>query len=181
MAEYTSRFEDAKEDLGYTTEAEAEKINESVAKRENVLAKKEEKRKQIEENSLSYLLMKGIAKFDFILDPLIGLIPGVGDTISAFLGFPAVCVALFQVKSPALAIVVLRNIFIDWALGLIPVVGDVIDIFNMAHKRNAKLIVDYVNDEEVAEKVRQQAAISVFIIVALITGVVFAFKKLLAD
>ena len=51
----------------------------------------------------------------------------------------------------------------------------------MAHKRNAKLIVDYVNDEEVAEKVRQQAAISVFIIVALITGVVFAFKKLLAD
>jgi hypothetical protein len=79
-------------------------------------------------------------KFKFGLDPLIGLIPGLGDlssfTISAILVFT---MAKHGVSRKILILMSL-NIIADAILGSIPLLGNVFDFFYKANTRNINLL-----------------------------------------
>jgi hypothetical protein len=82
-------------------------------------------------------------RLTFGLDPIIGLIPGLGDLTTPF--FAAVLL-LHAVRLRIPKVVQLRmliNAIIDLAVGLIPVVGDFFDFGLKANVRNLALLERY--------------------------------------
>lgn len=73
------------------------------------------------------------------LDTLIGLIPGIGDTIglgvSSYIIIQALRLGLPKQKLPRM----IFNVLIDWAIGLIPIFGDFFDMGWRANNRNAAI------------------------------------------
>ena len=74
------------------------------------------------------------------LDTLIGLIPGIGDTIG--LGISGYIIAQAQRigASRPLIYKMVFNVFLDWLIGLVPILGDLFDWGWQANNRNARLL-----------------------------------------
>lgn len=77
----------------------------------------------------------------FGLDPIIGLLPIAGDTITLLIG----AAMLLEVRRLRLGwgvgTRVCVNLVIDWLVGLVPGLDLVFDTMFKAHKRNADLII----------------------------------------
>ncbi len=74
------------------------------------------------------------------LDPLIGLIPGIGDLISNGIGSSLLFLAT---KAGVPRIVILRmslNIVINMIVGAIPIIGDLFSIWFKSNLQNAQLL-----------------------------------------
>ena len=77
--------------------------------------------------------------FRFGLDPVIGLIPWVGDLVT-FVISALIIKSLVDAGLPrSLITKMVVNIVIDLAVGAIPLVGDVWDFFFQANRKNLKL------------------------------------------
>jgi hypothetical protein len=80
------------------------------------------------------------------LDPVIGLIPVVGDLVSAAVGFWLIAEATrFKIPTVVLARMVL-NTLVDLAVGAIPFLGDLFDVVSRSNKRNLELFRRYATD-----------------------------------
>jgi hypothetical protein len=81
-----------------------------------------------------------IAGFRFGLDPVVGLVPGIGDTVTAI----AALYPLYVAQKHGLGKVVLTrmalNVSVDWLAGLVPVVGDLVDAGFKANLANVDLL-----------------------------------------
>lgn len=76
----------------------------------------------------------------FGLDPLIGLIPGLGDLIGGIASF-VIIFAAWQRGLPRVTISrMLANNAIDTLLGTVPFVGDVFDVAWKANRKNLNLL-----------------------------------------
>ena len=178
MEEFQSgRRRQAQEDLGLTSQEEQMDIERSIRKEEQRKAEKEMRRMEIEMSS-SYRMVQGIAKFmdKYLLDPIIGFfVPGIGDILSSVLVLPFIHVSLFKIKSVPLTLAVIYNVLIDVLIGLIPFyIGDIIDVFNRAYLKNARLITGFVEDDkEVISEVNRKAAWMGFMILVLCVLIYF--------
>jgi len=78
------------------------------------------------------------------LDSVIGLVPGVGDAISAALASYIIWEAR-QLGLPRWKIArMIGNVAVDTAIGAIPLAGDVFDVFFKANERNLRIIHDHL-------------------------------------
>lgn len=78
------------------------------------------------------------------LDGLLGLIFGVGDTATFLLGGYVLYEAR-QLGAPrSLLARMLGNLLVDYAVGLVPLVGDLADFRIKAHRRNARLLREWL-------------------------------------
>jgi hypothetical protein len=78
------------------------------------------------------------------LDGIIGLVPGVGDLLSAGVSV-LVVVRAAQFKLPRIVLVrMLANLALDLGIGAIPVVGDAFDLWFKASTRNLDLMRRYL-------------------------------------
>jgi hypothetical protein len=83
-------------------------------------------------------------KLRFGLDPILGLIPGVGDLATAVLGAYGVIVAR-QLGAPKhVQVRMLLNLGIDALAGSVPVLGDLFDFGFKAHVRNRVLLEKWI-------------------------------------
>jgi hypothetical protein len=80
----------------------------------------------------------------FGLDGLIGLIPGVGDTVSTALGAFIVAEAVKLEVPPGKLARMIGNLAVDGVLGSVPVVGDVFDFAFKAHRKNVAIVLDHL-------------------------------------
>lgn len=80
------------------------------------------------------------------LDPLIGLIPGVGDVIGAGFGLYIVSIAARRGLSKAVIARMLLHLAFDMVVGAIPVVGDVADFVYKANQKNLELLEDRIDE-----------------------------------
>ena len=78
--------------------------------------------------------------FRFGLDPLIGLVPGVGDAASAIVALYIVLEAWRLGASRGTLARMLLNVSLDFGVGVIPVVGDVADFVFKSNRRNLDLL-----------------------------------------
>ena len=86
------------------------------------------------------------------LDPILGLIPGGGDTISAGLsGYIIIEAALMGLPREALIRMVM-NILIDTVVGSMPVLGDIFDVFSKANLRNMQIVESHARSPEPSAK-----------------------------
>ncbi len=74
------------------------------------------------------------------LDPLIGLLPGIGDAIASLLGTAMLAMAS-QLQVPKIVMARMSlNIVLNGVIGTIPVVGDFFSIWFRSNARNAELL-----------------------------------------
>lgn len=80
------------------------------------------------------------------LDPLLGLLPGIGDVVGAIFSGWMVITAARMGAAPATIIRMLLNLALDALLGAVPVLGDLFDVFFKANRRNLRIVQDQVAD-----------------------------------
>lgn len=74
------------------------------------------------------------------LDGLIGLLPGVGDLVSAGIALHIVYEGRKIAPGHVYAAVMLANVVIDALIGVVPAVGDIFDFAFRANLRNIAII-----------------------------------------
>lgn len=95
-------------------------------------------------NVLDQLFRVPGTRWRFGLDPIIGLIPGIGDIATATVGAYGLVVA-FQCGVPAsIQIRMLLNLLVDAAVGAIPLAGDLFDFVFKANVRNERLLLGWL-------------------------------------
>ncbi|WP_244437488.1 DUF4112 domain-containing protein [Roseivivax isoporae] len=73
-------------------------------------------------------------------DSIVGLVPGVGDTLAAL---PAAYIlhSAYRMGVPTPTLVQMgANVGIDWLIGLVPLVGDLFDVGFKSNSKNAALL-----------------------------------------
>jgi hypothetical protein len=74
------------------------------------------------------------------LDPLLGLIPGIGDVIANLIGTVILGIATrLQIPRIVLARMSL-NLLLNGTVGAVPIVGDLFSVWFRSHARNAALL-----------------------------------------
>lgn len=143
--------------------------------------------KQIEvKDSKSFKVVKKIADLmdNWYIDPILGVIPNVGDLVTPVFSLPFLYLSIFKVKSVALTLAMIYNILIDCALGMLPFwIGNILDFFNKSYKENYRLIVGYVEkDRNVIRAVNRKVTYLISMIVlliAVIIGLIILIGKLI--
>lgn len=100
----------------------------------------------------------------FGLDPLIGLIPVLGDLVTVCFSLYILLNAFLLGCSYAVFLRMLLNIAIDFIVELIPVLGQVFDFFWKANTKNLQLLDLHMNSPEKAHRHSLWALFSVFFI-----------------
>jgi hypothetical protein len=90
---------------------------------------------------LAHLMDDGISigRFSIGLDPLLGLVPGIGDLIGAVIAM-VIVVRAVQAGTPRIAVArMMTNIAIDTLVGSIPIVGDAFDFAWKSNTMNLRI------------------------------------------
>lgn len=139
--------------------AELTDVTKSLQQEEERKKKRELWKNEIEKSD-SYQAVKTAKTLmdDYYLDPLLGLVPVVGDILPQIFNFSFFYLAIFRIGSFALTMAILRNILLDILVGMIPFLGIVFDIFYKSYRKNFDLIVGFVNDDrEIIRDVNKKA------------------------
>jgi hypothetical protein len=84
-------------------------------------------------------------KLRFGLDPIIGLIPGLGDTSSAFVSALALIAAARRGVPKILLARMSLNILINEIVGIVPGIGDAFSFFFKSNRRNYDLLRQHID------------------------------------
>ena len=79
------------------------------------------------------------------LDALIGLVPGVGDTIGALLSTYIILEAARRGASVWTVTRMLANVGVETVIGAVPLLGDLFDVVFKANRRNLALLGDAID------------------------------------
>lgn len=101
------------------------------------------------------------------LDPILGLIPGVGDITSSLFSFYLMSSAIYYHVPKIIILRMALNVMFDYLLGLIPFVGDAVDFFVKSNRRNLNLLREYARQ-------RRQPGAGDYLFVALVIGALLA-------
>ena len=103
----------------------------------------------------------------FGVDPIVGMIPGLGDLLG---GAASAYIILEAARAGAPASVLLRmtmNVGIDTLVGAVPLVGDLFDFAWKSNSRNAELLARHV---EAPAQTRRASIALVVLLLALLAG-----------
>ena len=82
------------------------------------------------------------------LEPLLGLIPGVGDVAGLLVAAYVPVVAWRQGAPRSLIWAMINTLLIDALVGIVPILGDVFDMAYRANRRNANRLIDWLEAQE---------------------------------
>ncbi len=82
------------------------------------------------------------------LDSLVGLIPGIGDTITMAVSGYIIHRARKHGVSPMILGRMSYNVFIDWIIGIVPFVGDAFDVGWKANIKNVELLKAHLQTKQ---------------------------------
>jgi len=86
------------------------------------------------------------------LDPLLGLVPGLGDAAGALLAAWILVEAIRLGAARSTLARIASNIAVDALIGAVPVVGDVFDVIWKANLKNVALLERHATDPAAARK-----------------------------
>lgn len=82
----------------------------------------------------------GLGRFRFGFDPLLNLVPYLGNLVGAIISIMLVGIMWRNGVSGKVVILMLLNVLIDLIIGAIPIVGQVGDFFYKSNARNIRLL-----------------------------------------
>lgn len=80
------------------------------------------------------------------IDPLLGLIPGIGDAITSLMSTYIVLIAMQMRVSKWTLTRMIFNILIESVIGIIPVVGDIFDAAWKSNEKNRRLLEEGIKN-----------------------------------
>lgn len=179
----SNRRRQAVEELGLEDRKEQASINRSLLKETERKEAKLAKKLNLEDIA-DYKLLRNIARImdTYYLDPIIGLFPVVGDTITAAFALPFIYVSASKIKSFSLTLAIIYNVMLDAFVGMIPFyIGNVLDIFIKSHKKNFKLIVGFVEDDKDIIREVNRKAVKSAIGILIFIGLIYLLITLIAN
>ncbi len=102
------------------------------------------------------------------LDPLLGLLPGIGDAISSAIGGYIVMVASQMGVPRAVIGRMMANLAIDMVIGVVPLVGDMLDVAWKANVKNVRLLEQALADPQAARRSSRWVLVGVAFAVILL-------------
>ena len=94
-------------------------------------------------------------KIRFGLEPILGLIPGGGDLITAAIsGYMIYLATSFGLEKSEI-LKMIKNVAIDTAIGSVPVVGDLFDAYFKSNIRNLEILENHIAKTEVKSQVSE--------------------------
>lgn len=80
-------------------------------------------------------------------DAIIGLIPGLGDTVTLLLS-AVILIEARRIGAPkSLLLKMAGNMGLEWLIGLIPILGDMFDVYWKANIRNMDLLKQHLQQQ----------------------------------
>lgn len=130
---------------------------------------------------VSYILDNrfNIGGFRFGLDPLLNLIPYVGQFIAFGTSILLVLVMLRNGVGSKVAVKMLLNVIYDAFFGSIPIVGQVFDFFNKANQKNIILLREHYFEDK-HQGSAKKLLISIFVLLFLFCIILFYILWLLS-
>ena len=105
------------------------------------------------------------------LDPVLGLVPGLGDAVTGSVAAYAIVVARRLGAPPSVLARMAGNVVIDLVAGSVPFVGDLFDFGWKASRKNVRLVERYAARPEA---VKRSSGLVVGLLLALLVGAVVA-------
>jgi len=115
----------------------------------------------------------------FGLDPIIGLLPGIGDALGLALSLYVVVETIRLGVSKRVLFGMLRNVGLEALVGMVPVLGDVFDIGFKANLRNAALLRSYIEDRLRPAPVRASRRWLQWVLLAAFAGLILGLLLVL--
>lgn len=115
--------------------------------------------------------------FRFGLDPILNLVPVLGDISGLLLSSVILATMLKHGVSRKLAIIMALNILVDTVIGAIPLIGNIFDFYYKSNARNMRLLREHY------EEGKHQGSgwgliICIFLVLfAVLAGLVYLFVK----
>lgn len=106
------------------------------------------------------------------LDPILGLIPGGGDTVSAALSAYIIIEAALMGLPRAALVRMVVNLVLDTIVGTLPILGDIFDVFSKANLRNMQIVENYAKSPE--PSARADNGFIILLTIGLVAIVLFA-------
>lgn len=118
----------------------------------------------------------------FGIDPIVGLLPGVGDVLAGGVSlYFLIQAALLKAKASVLTRMFI-NILLDVLIGSIPVLGEVFDVYWKANLRNARILDEL---QEHPDKTTTESRLWVWLVViqfiAIVIGIMLLIGWLIAE
>ena len=111
-------------------------------------------------------------KFRFGLDPLLSLIPGIGDVISALLSAWIVAGALRHRVPMRKICLMVFNILLDMTVGEIPLLGNLFDMAFEENVINMRILMRHRNRQLPPRKLSEVAGtVAVIVLVIIVVGI----------
>ena len=110
-------------------------------------------------------------RFRFGLDPILGLVPGLGDAVAGGMGFYLLIVAFRAGAPPVVILRMFLNVGVDLLLGAVPLLGDLLDAGYKANLRNLALLERFI---EHPEATKQRSLLLLLVLGAVLVLVVGA-------
>lgn len=85
-------------------------------------------------------------RFKFGIDPIIGIIPGIGDAVTMLFSSALVLVMMKEGASGKVVVKMFGNILLDTIIGSIPIIGVIFDAWFKANNRNIRLLKEHYNE-----------------------------------
>jgi hypothetical protein len=105
-------------------------------------------------------------RYRFGLDPVFGLIPGLGDAIGGGFGAYLLVLAFRKGAPPIVMLRMFGNIAADLLLGAIPLLGDLFDAGYKANLRNLSLLERFLDRPQ--ETTRESRALFIILVTLLV-------------
>lgn len=86
--------------------------------------------------------------FRFGLDPILGLVPGLGDAASVAVSGSLIYYMARHGVSRKVIIMMLGNVALDAIFGSIPILGNIFDFFFKANQRNVQLLKRHYEEKK---------------------------------
>lgn len=96
-------------------------------------------------------------KLRFGLDSLLGLIPGLGDTVTSLVSLYILQEANRRGVSKLTMARMAANIMIDFGVGTVPIVGDVFDVFWKSNQKNIEILKAHTETEPGAVQIQNRS------------------------
>ena len=120
-----------------------------------------------------------VGNFRFGLDPILGLVPGIGDFVALVLSGGILVMAARYGASRKLLILMALNALLDAIIGSIPIIGQVIDFFFKANKRNVRLLEKHYQQGKYMGSGKDVIAIVIVVLLVLAALFIFLLWKLI--
>ncbi len=128
---------------------------------------------------LSQLLDNAIpipgTKYRIGIDPILGLLPGGGDTMAGALGAYIVVEAARMGLPRKVVGQMVGNLVFDSVIGTVPVLGDLFDVGWKANVRNIALLEKHL---DITANKRKSERLFIFGLIILLTAIVIGFATL---